>query len=1230
MLKKLHFCLFSTLLCLFSNAQQSWETLNPKPSFLPGWDIHFVSDTEGFYITSNELFHTINSGEKWELKAQLSGATDMAFNGATGAIVGNSGYVLKTEDSGSTWSTKNIGIAEPLNTITILDPDNLIASSNNSIFLSSNGGDTWIQKNIPDGRINKTFFVNATVGHAVSDNGQIFKTVDGGDNWYITADFTNVAPNSFFTVHFKSESIGYATREHSQLYKTIDGGETWQEMNRLTEPILEFQFIDDNIGFGAGEYGVLKTTDGGDNWSRIGVDLARIEYTDMYGVYFFDENRGFAVGQRGRIAMTEDSGENWELYAPINGVGQIEFLPNNNGIISVGTEFFESSNNGQDWEYLGTPSVGNYLGEFDFIGDNVGFCIVDVSTGADEVYKTVDGGKTWVKPENVGLYFDYGAYSFDFVNENLGFASGGFNTRRTYKTTDGGEIWRVVLLESLGQIQFLNESIGYGRRVGSAIPNVIFKTTDGGENWSQNFVIEEEIGDFYFLDAQTGYAVGDDGFGIKTVNGGDSWETLELPYRDFEFVKFFNYNIGYIADDYGALYKTENGGRTWEWIFSLSGLNDININNQEEVFITGSYGKILKSQVTYQEVGVTVGAPTDITAISVNIPCVFASNSEALTNLRLEYGENGSLDNVIEFNGTVQSGRNEDFIASINGLEAATTYDYRAVAVKQGEVYYSELKTFTTPENFRLTISPVYNYSAESAVVSVQTLTNNEPLSQISFEYGMDENSLEESVPASPSTVTINDGTVNVQATLESLNAESQYFVRARAEYNGEVVYSGITNFTTRPEFNVNYFIPNISGSDVTLRANISAYKDNLTEIVFEYGPENFLNQQEGTPNIIEINRTGYVSTTIEGLTPDNIYYYRIKAKLGEKVVNGPEAIFSLSENTVLLNDQIKEIGRESVLVTGRVFSNTGILRNIQIEYGVDNQFDHSTFATPSASGSGSTIAIEGLLTGLLSETQYNYRLKGTDSNGIDHYSEVSSFTTLEPLPANNFRITSTDETCPDKANGTLLIEALITSEYNLYLEDELYTFSKDFMLENMQAGTYSIRILEVGGSSTYLYEFTILQSKGLEAKTTTIVEGTGKRINVLVDKGSFPFTVAVNDEKLGEFNTNSFSFHANNGDKVKISSKYDCEGSYTIDVGGELVQDSYVNPIETEAVFFIHENNEMISVQLLNVQGMLLESFKAKVQNNSISVDFKNYPSGVYFIKLLGLSERTHKILKR
>jgi len=1224
--------LFFLFLLIFSNSysQENWQLLNPKPSPDTGLDVAFVSSTNGFYITSNQLFYTTDTGDNWQLKSIVNGAKDLAFKNNIGYVVGSHGSVLKTSDSGITWSSRNITGGESLNSVTIIDDDNLIVSGNSIAYFSSDGGSSWISKNIPNSRVNKTFFLSATLGHAVTDDGQIFKTIDGGGSWYVTASYVNYMPNSFFTIYFKNESVGFATREHNEFYKTTDGGETWTVIDDgISDAIYSFHFVDNLIGYAVGEYGMFKTTNGGDKWTRISIEQGHYSYTDMFGVYFLNENQGFAVGHRGRIAKTIDAGKTWELYSPLEtSISQVECLSPSKIVVRSGSSFYRSTDNGESWGYLGTSGENINTGEFDFVNENIGYCIAGgaagTSSSADDIYKTNDGGLTWEITTNFGLYFDYGASSLDFVNENLGFVSGGYNQRRTYKTTDGGELWRVVLQESFNQIQFVDEKTGYGRSTYRGV----YKTIDGGENWAIIFSSEKNVKSIYFIDDQNGFVIGQDGMAFKTEDGGDTWKEIDLPYLDFEYVRFYSKNVGYAFEDYGKLFKTVDGGHSWEKIYQLSGLTDLALNDEGQIYITGSYGKILKSDVTYTDLNLFVKEAKNITVSSATIGCSIASNSEDVTNIRIEFGKNMDFSNSQDLDPNFIPGNtNVSLDTQISGLFPNTKYYYRIVATHNGKNYYSNVRNFTTLVSYSIDMYGANASNAYAANIYGSVLSNSEELNDIIFEFGVNADNLSNEVNASPESVEGNGIQTSVEALLENLETETTYFVRLKASYDGETIVSNIISFTTQPEFRIISYNPWLSNSEAEIQAYIYAFKDDITDIVIEYGKEKYENEQSVTPNIMNVNTNGFVTTTLTGLDTEALYYYRIKAKHGDKTIYGPEELFSFTEKVVLINNEAVDIRRESALINGKVFSSKNYLHSIVIEYGETLEYGNETYATPNYSGPGRTTGISARLFNLIPEATYNYRIKTKNSVG-EFYSENLTFTTLDKLPSNNFKITTTNETCVNKKNGTVYIETIEIGEYEALLNYDSFTFEESLFINDLEPGVYNLLIQEKFGTPHY-YRFEISKSQELSAKSTIKTIQSKKIVDVTINNGTHPYSVFINKQKIEEFDYENFSFEVNSGDFVEITSKYECEGKFEFVVSNDLKSDLFNNPVETQITLNIVENNQLVYIDLFSISGNLLGAFKEYAVNNQVKVDLQNYPVGVYLIKITGNTIRTHKIIK-
>lgn len=699
---KLQVLLFFFTISISLFGQDDWELLNPTPTINSGVDIHFVTDEIGYIITNKEILKTTDAGENWTISKEISSANDLNFYNSTGLIVGNSGYVIKSIDNGNTWSSISMGASDNYNSVNMINEDTIIISSSNKIISSYDGGNNWESYNITGYSVNKTFFINSKIGHAACNSGKILKTIDGGLNWYVT-ETVSYFPSDFFTIYFINNEVGFASREHNDILKTIDGGESWVEITNTSDAIYSFYFFDELNGYITGEYGVIfKTSDGGASWEWAGFQSGRIDGTTIYSSYFIDNNFGFAVGLRGRILKTIDGGNSWVQYAPIyNDIKQLDFVTNDIAYALVGNTFYKSINGGYKWSELSPPIENVKTQRFDFINDTTGFAIVGGSTGTSgnsgSVYKTIDGGITWNETHSSYQILDEDLYCIDFVNQDSGFVSGGYNRDAIFRTINGGIDWEKVASISFGQIQFLNSKVGYGRNVGN-LYNRIYKTIDGGSTWTSTFEIDEDIKCFHFLDEDHGYFVGDNGLMYKTTDGGDSWQELDIPYEYYEFVKFYSYNVGYILDEEGRLYKTENGGITWEMLDYYYGINSIEFS-EDEIYLSGSWGKILKSKVVFDEFYFEINPIVNFSNKEAQLTGIVVSNGDKIDSIRFEYGLSYSFNNSNSIGATpniINPNEVDSVFAELNNLEPNSKYYCRLVIQYGGTEYISDYETFET------------------------------------------------------------------------------------------------------------------------------------------------------------------------------------------------------------------------------------------------------------------------------------------------------------------------------------------------------------------------------------------------------------------------------------------------------------------------------------------------------------------------------------------------------
>ncbi len=198
--------------------------------------------------------------------------------------------------------------------------------------------------------------------------------------------------------------------------------------------------------------------------------------------------------------------------------------------------------------------------------------------------------------------------SIFFTDASVGYVVGKYGT--ILKTTDGGLNWIPQYSGSTTDwyfsVHFPSQDTGYA--VGH--PYVILKTTNGGVVWTnQNSGTDQDLYSVYFIDANTGYAVGNIAVGgtggtlgytacviLKTINGGLDWTVnySDSSYR-FHSVHFPNINTGYVVgyDDGiaggGYIVKTTDGGANWT-AQNLGGafLNSVFFTSADTGYVVGA------------------------------------------------------------------------------------------------------------------------------------------------------------------------------------------------------------------------------------------------------------------------------------------------------------------------------------------------------------------------------------------------------------------------------------------------------------------------------------------------------------------------------------------------------------------------------------------------------------------------------------------------------------------
>ncbi|MFA4853693.1 MAG: YCF48-related protein [Bacteroidales bacterium] len=121
-------------------------------------------------------------------------------------------------------------------------------------------------------------------------------------------------------------------------------------------------------------------------------------------------------------------------------------------------------------------------------------------------------------------------------------------------------------VSNLNSVCFLNADTGF--TVGQS--GTILKTTNGGNDWTVlPSLTTNKLNSICFANSDVGYIVGDSGIILKTITGGNDWLIIQNGtniYDAYCSVYFINQDTGFIAESYyeaGYILKTINGGNSW-------------------------------------------------------------------------------------------------------------------------------------------------------------------------------------------------------------------------------------------------------------------------------------------------------------------------------------------------------------------------------------------------------------------------------------------------------------------------------------------------------------------------------------------------------------------------------------------------------------------------------------------------------------------------------------------
>jgi photosystem II stability/assembly factor-like uncharacterized protein len=270
---------------------------------------------------SGIILRTTNSGTTWA-RTNVGGSAwnAMAFRTAQrGIVVGQQGSIAKTTDGGITWAYWNTGSARNYTAVSFGGASELfVGDDSGGIMLSHNNGDTWELLQFPlHGTIQDICMELASEfpfgGYAIMDR-VVYQTTDGGSTWvqqplpitsWGSALKGEIAPGgTTFVVGFDGQVVVQPLILRKTALDTI--WHTFIFMPPSPAVILRgVSAPSQQVAYACGTGGaIFKTIDGGGFWS---IGFGPTTGT-LNAIQFYNDLIGFAVGDSGTILFTASGG----------------------------------------------------------------------------------------------------------------------------------------------------------------------------------------------------------------------------------------------------------------------------------------------------------------------------------------------------------------------------------------------------------------------------------------------------------------------------------------------------------------------------------------------------------------------------------------------------------------------------------------------------------------------------------------------------------------------------------------------------------------------------------------------------------------------------------------------------------------------------------------------------------------------------------------------------------
>ena len=361
------------------------------------------------------------------------------------------------------------------------------------ISTSASGDDPVAREPLPkawqaDAELTDVFFVDQNLGWAVGESGVTLRTRDGGNTWNTQASINSFRKD---TVQLQQKFRNLESRKLTNS-TGVTGRQT--STSPITCRLNSLHFIDANQGWATGGYQlpyinrtqavILRTRNGGITWEP----SPNLAIPRLRKINFSSPRNGTAFGDSGNvftggIFKTSDAGNSWSAISRETDAAWLDGDQTNQHFVLI-----------NDRRKLGRYADGRYEAAV-LLGDKA------------------------AKTRNFRCV--------KMIDDNQGVAVG--DQGSLFTTNNGGLSWLRKPIETthpqLANFDWETIAVVDQKVIIAGFPGSTITTLDLKSNQlsTSSTPVRTKLNRLFFLDNQTGWAVGDFGVVLKTTDGGKTW-----------------------------------------------------------------------------------------------------------------------------------------------------------------------------------------------------------------------------------------------------------------------------------------------------------------------------------------------------------------------------------------------------------------------------------------------------------------------------------------------------------------------------------------------------------------------------------------------------------------------------------------------------------------------------------------------------------------------------------